>query len=214
MQKNLAIQQKDLVASSSLMADGSIRNTAQRISSALSFSTQLTLVIASFFDLSLPKKLNFCDFDTKLDSNGRYVFLSETELANKVAKLNANIVNCMFSLNIDLKDNSNNRCDPRATLFNLQRISRLENHLPFNRRVPISSKSLSKWLHLAEPLLKDDLALIKDEDELNLTARSKSDEENDDELNDLDWESVPEMPYANEPLTYSNVNFFFYNLFF
>jgi hypothetical protein len=188
------------VPSSSLLADNSLRNATQRISSALAFSTQLLSVIGFYLDCKFPRKLHFHEFDTKHDSNGRNVFLGERQLAHKVAKLNANLFYFCVQQGVDLK-----LLQPRQTLQNLKLLTDAQ----FSRRLGnvCPTRLSSTAIQLAEKELGQDLALITDEDQFDLSVRTRGDEGNDDELNELDWESVPEMPYASEALSYSNVRY-------
>lgn len=185
--------------SSSLLADHSLRNATQRISSALAFSTQFLSVIGFYLDCKFPRKLHFHEFDTKHDSNGRNVFLDEQQLAHKVAKLNANLFYFCIQQGVDLK-----LLKPCQTLRNLQLLTDFKFSKRLGNVYPIRLSSAAT--QLAENELGSDLTLITDEDQFDLSARTRGDDGNDDELNELDWESVPEMPYASEALSYSNVS--------
>ena len=185
---------------SSILAENSLRNSTHRISSALAYATQLLAVLGFYLDCKFPRKLHFHEFHTRNDSNGRKVYLNEEQFTHKVAKLNANLFYFCVQQGVDLQ-----HLHPKRTLRNLQMLADCN----FSHRLGnVRSAQISPMaIQLAETHLSRDLALHVDEDEFDLNLRGDRDG-NDDDLNELDWESVPEMPYANEARTYSNVSHF------
>jgi len=193
-----ATQHKDLVTSSGGLTDlNSIRTATNRISAALSYTTQLLSVIGFYLDEKFPRKLHFKEFYTNTDQNGRKIYLADDKFAHKVAKLNANILYFCLQQGVDIR-----LLEPKRTLKNLQLLTHLNPVSIDKAKAYTFSKEAER---LVETYLGNDLALSIDEDEFdyNLTGDF---ERTEDDLNELDWESVPEMPFSSDNLIYSNQN--------
>lgn len=193
----LANQHKDLVPSSGGLAENSIRIATNRISSALSYTTQLLSVIGFYLDEKFPRKLHFKEFYTNTDQNGRKIYLTDEHFVHKVAKLNANILYFCLQQGVDIR-----LLEPKKTLKNLQLLTDI-NPIPIDKAKAYTFSQEAE--RLVENHLGNDLALSIDEDEFDYNLTGDYDR-TEDELNELDWESVPEMPYSSDTLIYSNVS--------
>ena len=188
--------------SSGGLTENSIRTATNRISSALSYTTQLLSVIGFYLDEKFPRKLNFKEFYTNTDQNGRKIYLTDDKFAHKVAKLNANILYFCLQQGVDIR-----LLEPKKTLKNLQLLTDI-NPISIDKAKAYTFSFEAK--SLVEKCLGNELALAIDDDEFdyNLTGdceRHTEDELNELELNELEWESVPEMPFQNDSM-YSNVS--------
>lgn len=194
-----ATQHRDLVPSSGGLAENSIRTDANRISSALSYTTQLLSVIGFYLDEKFPRKLHFKEFYTNTDQNGRKIYLTDEKFAHKVAKLNANILYFCLQQGVDIR-----LLEPKRTLKNLQLLTDI-NPIPFDVAKAYTFSQEAETL--VENYLGHDLALAIDEDEFDYNLTDDY-ERAEDDLNEFEWESVPEMPYSinNDALMYSNVS--------
>ncbi|KAK4336902.1 hypothetical protein RND71_043467 [Anisodus tanguticus] len=191
-----ATQHKDLVPSSGLI-ENSIRNSTNRISSALSYTTQLLSLIGFYLDEKFPRKIHFKEFYTNTDQNGRKVYLTEEQFAHKVAKLNANIFYFCLQQGVDIR-----LLSPKKTLKNLQLLTDINPRtIDEYKAFTFSSEAVS----LVEKYLGHDLSIFIDDDEFDYNLKGDI-ERAEDDLNELEWESVPEMPYSSDALTYSNVS--------
>lgn len=194
----LATQHKDLIPSSGGLTENSIRTATNRISAALSYTTQLLSVIGFYLDEKFPRKVHFKEFYTNTDLNGSKLYLTDDKFAHKVAKLNANILYFCLQQGVDIR-----LLEPKKTLKNLQLLTDI-NPCPIDKAKAYTFSEEAE--RLVDLYLSKDLALTIDEDEFDYNLHGDY-ERTDDDLNELEWESVPDIPtWTNDALTYSNVS--------
>lgn len=117
--------------------DSIMRNPKHRICAALAYMTQMINIIAFYLDLRLPKRLSYrlylyLALTTYMTNN--FVFLSfseffgndlnEKQFAQKVVKLNVNVIYLCLSQDIDTE-----LLSPRQTVKNLLHLIHSSNHL-------------------------------------------------------------------------------------
>ncbi|RWS21962.1 hypothetical protein B4U80_08642 [Leptotrombidium deliense] len=167
------------------------RNPAFRISSALSYATQLLHVISFYLDLRFPKRLKFSEFYTSSSENGNDVFLDENNFAHRVAKLNTNIIYfCLFQ-NVDSR-----LIRPKQTIANLQLLSNsVTADLGRTGTLHIDSKFYKKVIEN----LVTDIELFAEQEWLDASKGNA-----DFDLDwDIDWEFFPQMPNVPDQSDYS-----------
>ena len=153
------------------------RNDAFRVSAALSYVAHMTDVLAGLLDVRLPRRLSFSEFYSKT-VNSIEEFLTEKELAFKVAKLNTNIAFLCLSQKLD--PNLINVRQPVSNLINLLEPS-MDSDLGRRSSIPCELD----FLHSLEKHLSQDLQLFKEE------TFVENNNDYDTELDIEDFENIP-----------------------
>ncbi|RWS13279.1 Beclin 1-associated autophagy-related key regulator-like protein [Dinothrombium tinctorium] len=178
---------------SSSLSELGQRNPAFRISSALAYATQFLSVIAFYLDVRFPKRLKFSEFYTTSSTNGNDVFLTEQEFADKVAKLNINIIYICLFQNVPFQ-----LIHPKHTIQNLKLLDPLTADLGRSGSINIESKFYKK---IKQALYKD-LIITTGADLIDFDSINES---YDDDLTEFDWESLPYMPQISDQTLQSQV---------
>jgi beclin 1-associated autophagy-related key regulator len=156
------------------------RNDAFRISAALSYLAQMTEVLSGIVDVRLPRRMSFSEFYSKTVKNVEE-FLTEKELAYKVAKLNTNIAYLCLSQRMEPTlincrqpaQNLMTLLNPCGSVADLGRRGSIEYDIDF-------FNNIDKYLHR-------DLQLIKEDVDVD----DSTDYDFDSELDFDDFEKIP-----------------------